>query len=51
MTIKEYYQPKFGRKIQILNLDQMNNITKLYPIENLNLLIKYILKKRMYYQR
>ena len=43
MTIKEYYQPKFGRKIRILNLDQINNITKLYPIENLNLLSYVIL--------
>ena len=38
--MKEYYQPKLGRKIRILNLDQINNITRLYPIENLNLLIK-----------
>ena len=49
--MKEYYQPKLGRKIRILNLDQINNITRLYPIENLNLLIKYILKKRVYYQQ
>ena len=49
--MKEYYQPKLGRKIRILNLDQINNITRLYPIENLSLLIKYILKKRVYYQQ